>query len=211
MMRQHIPNTISSCMELSILNFRLLNTTTNLFIIYRYPNTSAITLYPELAQLLESNITRLKGHNIITWDFNFQLDNLIHSDASIFRDFLDSMGFLNYINFPMHQFRHTLDPFIEKENNHVIMKVSRGYLPPDHHVIHSWLNISKGMPPVKTITYRGIKNLDHGSFSRNIEKLLKLWQLRNLDHIGREYNQILTDALDTHACLRTRVYTVIHK
>ena len=98
MVSQHIPRTISSCMELSILNFRLLNTAINLFIICRYPATSDITFCIELAQLYESNISTLKGHSILTGDFNFYLDDLIGPNASIFRDFLDSMGLVNYVN-----------------------------------------------------------------------------------------------------------------
>ena len=202
MVKQHIPNTFCSCMELSILDFRLLNTAIILFIIYRYPTTSVITFCTELAQLLESNISTVKGHSILTGDFNFHLDDMINPNPSIFRDFLDSMGLVNYVNFPTHQFRQTLDIFIEEGKNHVIMKVNRGHLLSDHHVILSWLNIDKGKPPVKTITYRKIKNLDHGSFGRDIEKLLQLWQLRNLDHLVREYNQILPYVLDTCAPLR---------
>ena len=73
MVKQHIPNTISSCMKLSILNFRLLNTDINLFIIYRYFTSSAITFCTELAQLLQSNISTLKGHSILTGYFNFHM------------------------------------------------------------------------------------------------------------------------------------------
>ena len=157
-----------------------------------------------MAQLLESNISTLKGHSILTGEFNFHLDYLIDPDASIFRNLLDSMGLLNCVNFHTHQFGHTQDFFIEEDNNNVIMKVSRGHLLSDHHVIHGLLNINKGKLPVKTITYRKIKNLDHGSSGRRIEKLLQLWQLRNLDTLVREYNQILTDALDTHAPIRKK-------
>ena len=64
--KQHIPNTISHCMELSILNYILLNTAINLLIIYRYPNTSAAIFCTELAQLHESNISKLKGDSILT-------------------------------------------------------------------------------------------------------------------------------------------------
>ena len=150
MVKQHIPNTISSsCMELPILNFRLLNTAINLFVICRYPNISAIMFCTELAQLLESNISALKGHSILPRDFNFHLDGSIHPGTSIFRDFLDSTELVNYLNCPMHQFRHTLDLFIEEDNNHAIMKVSTGHLLSDHHVIHSWLNMDKEKPPLK--------------------------------------------------------------
>ena len=89
--KQHIPNTISSCMKLSILNFRLLNTAMNLFITYRYPTTIVITFCTELAQLFESNISTIKGNSILTRDSNFSSEVLIHTITSIFRDFLDSM------------------------------------------------------------------------------------------------------------------------
>ena len=82
-------------MELSFLDFRLLN----LFIVYRYPTTSAIMFCIELAQLLKSNISTLKGDSILLGDFNFHLDDLIHLNASIFMDFLDSIGLVNCINF----------------------------------------------------------------------------------------------------------------
>ena len=111
----------------------------------------------------------------------------------------------------MHQFRQTLDLFVEEDNNHVIMKVSSGHLLSYHHVIHMIVNINNWKLPVKTITYRKAKNLDHSFFGRDIEKLLQLWQLWNLDPIVREYNQILTDALDTYASLRTKTLKVTHK
>ena len=120
--KQHTPNTINSCMELSILDLRLLNTAINLFIIYRYPNASATAFCTELAQLLKRNISILKSHSILSGDFNFHLDDLIHPDTPIFRDFLDSMGLVNYINFPTHQFGHSPDLFIEEDKNHCIQE-----------------------------------------------------------------------------------------
>ena len=91
------------------------------------------------------------------------------------------------------------------------MKVSRGDLLSDHHVIHSWFNIDKRKPPVETITYWKFKKLHHASLGRSIEKLLLLWQLRNLDHLVREYNQVLTNALDVNAPLRTKTLQVTYK
>ena len=73
-------------MELSVFKFRLLNTAINPLIIYRYTTTSAIMFCTELAQLLESNISTLKGHSILAGDFNFHLDDPSHPDDSIFRN-----------------------------------------------------------------------------------------------------------------------------
>ena len=42
-------------------------------------------------------------------------------------------------------------------------------------------------------------------------KLLQLWQLRNLDHIVREYIQIPCNTLDRHAPLRTKTLKETHK
>ena len=177
-------------MEFSILNVRLLNPAINMFGIYRYQTTSVFTFCTELAVpwVKHLNTERSQYSN---WRFQLLLRWPNHPGTSIFRDFLDSMGLVNHINFPPHQFKHTLDLLMEEDNNHVITKVIRGHLLSDHHVILSWPNIGKGKPPVKTITYWKIKNLDHSSFHRDIEKLLQLYQLRKLDVKGIMINVLL--------------------
>ena len=50
--------------------------TLNLYIIYRYPNSSILQFTETLANILEENILSDHGELILTWDFNIHMDNL---------------------------------------------------------------------------------------------------------------------------------------
>ena len=72
----------------------------NLLVIYRYPNTSVISFCNDLADTLENNINALKGHCILTGNFNIHTEDELDNDTRTFNDMLDSLGMVNHITLP---------------------------------------------------------------------------------------------------------------
>ena len=67
----------------------------NLYIIYRYPNTSVLQFTETLANILESNILSNHGELILTGDFNIHMDKPHLSDTVLFNDLLESFNLAN--------------------------------------------------------------------------------------------------------------------
>ena len=64
------------------------NKTLNLYIIYRYPNSSILQFTEALANILEENVLSDYGELILTGDFNIHIDKPHLSDTILFNDFL---------------------------------------------------------------------------------------------------------------------------
>ena len=96
-------------MELSAFDLCIQDRVIDLFVIYRYPNTSVVSFCNDLADTLGNNILTLKGHCILTGDFNIHTDDVLDNDTRTFNDMLNSLGMINHITFPMHKQGHTLD------------------------------------------------------------------------------------------------------
>ena len=64
--------------------------TLNLYVIYRFPNTSVLMFCTELDTVLERNILDTTGKLVLLGDFNIHMDVVDDSDTITFNDFLDS-------------------------------------------------------------------------------------------------------------------------
>ena len=142
----HKINTNSQCMELSAFDLCIQDRVIDLLVIYRHPNTSVVSFCNDLADILGNNILTLKGHCILTGDFNIHIDDTSDNNTKTLNDMLDSLGMINHITFPTQKQGHTLNLFIEEGNSPLITKVTRGHLISDHHFIHAHLNICKNKP-----------------------------------------------------------------
>ena len=96
-------------MEYALFSFRVQESLINLFVIYRFPNTSVLTFCNDLADVLEESILNLTGYISLVGDFNIHVDQVHNSDSITFSDFLDSFGSSNKVWFPTHKHQHTLD------------------------------------------------------------------------------------------------------
>ena len=72
----HKINNNSEYMELSAFDCVI-----NLLVIYRYPNTSVVSFCNDLADILGNNIHTLKGHCILTGDFNIHTEDALDNDT----------------------------------------------------------------------------------------------------------------------------------
>ena len=85
------------------------NKTLNLYIIYRYPNTSVLQFTETLANILERNILFDYEELILTGDFNIHMDKPHLSDTILFNDLLESLNLANKVAFSTHLSQHTID------------------------------------------------------------------------------------------------------
>ena len=208
----HKINTNSQYMELSAFDLHTQDHVIDVLVIYRYPNTSVVSFCDDLADILGNNILTLKGHCILTSDFNIHTDDVLDNDTRTFNDMLDSLGMINHITFPMHKQGHTLELFIKEENSPLIMKVTRGHLISDHHFIHAHLNICKNKPKVNDVTYRKYKQKDKIAFKEDLQRTLEVEHAtHDFRSLVTRYNSDLMQVLDRHAPEKRRLVKVTHK
>ena len=199
-------------MELSAFDLRIQDHVIDLLVIYRYPNTSVVSFCNDLADILGNNILTLKGHCILTGDFNICIDDTSDNNTRTLNDMLDSLGMINHITFPTHKQGHTPDLFIEEGNSPLIMKVTRGHLMSDHHFIHAHLNICKNKPEVNEVTFRKYKRINMTTFKEELQRTLQVKHTtHDLTSLVNRYNSDLRKILDKHAPEKKRLVKITHK
>ena len=182
----------------------------NLYVIYRIPNTSVVQFCSELADLLEGNIVHDHGHLILTGDFNIHMDNPENPDTIIFNDFSESFGLTNLVGFLTHQSNHTIDLTITHHSS-IIKSVRQGEFFSDHCFINTNLHIDQPIPPKKIVTYRKLKNIDKIKFNCDLrDAFIFRNQLTTLEEHVSSYNTILTETLEKHAPIKTKVIRNTH-
>ena len=196
----HKINNNSEYKELSAFDLCIQDCVINLLVIFRYTNTNVISFCNDLAVILGNNIHTLKGHCILTGDFNIHTEDASDSDTWALNDILDSLGVINYITFLTHKQGHTLDLFIEEEDSPLIMKVTRGHLISHDHFIHTYLIICKNKPKVKEVTYRMYKQIEKTVFKEDLQRTLEVEHTTfDLRSVVERYNSYLKEVLDRHA------------
>ena len=97
-----------------------------------------------------------KQNNIITGDFNMQLDNLHDPDATIFKDTIIAFGLRQHINVATHNKGNTLNLLLSEDQANLIGKVEPGALISDHYLLSAALNIKKPHLQKDKVTIRKI-------------------------------------------------------
>ena len=64
----------------------------DVYVVYHYPGTSVISFCEELTDILENNITKIKGHLLLLGDFIIHLDNQDLSDTIISKTLWTLLG-----------------------------------------------------------------------------------------------------------------------
>ena len=202
----------SEYMELSAFDLHIQDHVINLLVIYRYPNTSVISFCNDLADTLENNIHTLKGHCILTGDFNIHTEDALDNDTRTFSDILESLGVVNHVTFPTHKQGYTLDLVIEEEDSPRIVKVTRGHLISDHYFIHAYLSVHKNKPKEMEVTYRKYKQIDKTMFKEDLQRTLEVEHTTfDLRSLVERYNSDLKEILDRHAPEKKKLVKVAHK
>ena len=112
------------------------NKTVNLYIIYRYSNSSVLQFAETLANILEGNILSDHGELILTGNFNIHMDKPHLSDIILFNDLLESFNLANKVAFSTHLSQHTIDLMLFETQSTIVSGIRQGHLFSDHYSIH---------------------------------------------------------------------------
>ena len=104
----------------------------DLYMIYRYPNTSMLNFIECLSKIMEGNILNDCGELVLIGDFNIHIDSPEALDTILFNDFLDSLNLKNLVDFSTHLSTHTIDLIIMDKNSSLISHPRRGHMLSDH-------------------------------------------------------------------------------
>ena len=75
------------------------NKNIDLYVIYRYPNTSMLKFIECLSEIIEGNILNDCGELVLIGDFNIHMDSPEALDTILFTNFLDSLNLKNLVDF----------------------------------------------------------------------------------------------------------------
>ena len=184
-------------MECMSTNIKFKNKNIDLYMIYRYPNTSMLNFIECLSEIIEGNILNDCGELVLIGDFNVHMDSQEALDTILFKDFLDSLNLKNLVDFSTHLSNHSIDLIIMDKNSSLISHPRRDHMLSDHHYILADLQIITQPPPVNTIKYRKLKSISPS----NLEADLRSIDLsgNTLSECIESYNSNLVKILDSHA------------
>ena len=110
-------------MEFAEYNIMLKTKTINMYVIYRPPSTSVLKFCEDLFDLLSDNIVQDRGKLLLVVDFNIHVDDHNNADTITFKEFMESIGIRNHINFTTHTSHHALDLVLTNEDDRLVSRV----------------------------------------------------------------------------------------
>ncbi|KAK2561923.1 hypothetical protein P5673_015343 [Acropora cervicornis] len=166
--------------------------------------------YDEFVNHLE-NVVMCPEILIITGDFNFHQNYSTNSDAITFTELLETFGLLQYISLPTHVSGHILDLLITRSSDDIcICSIHVSSLRiSDHNFVHAKFSIPRPHLSVEKVKSRKIKQINGESFKSDLKASdLCTTSRSNLDDMVKCYDDKLTDLLESHAPLKTKVIVV---
>ena len=92
----------------------------DLYVIYRYPNTSMLNFIECLSKIIEGNILNDHGELVLMGDFNVHMNSPEAPDTILFNNFLDSLNLKSLVDFLTHLSNHSIDLIITDKNSSLI-------------------------------------------------------------------------------------------
>ena len=166
-------------------------------IVYRQPYSSldpvfASVFFDEFSQFLE---------NVVMCP---EVDN----DTKKFMDLLETFSLSQHVSGPTHLSGHTLDLIITRLSDDVVLASPKGTFPiSDHFIIQCPIGFPWPALSCKELTFCKLKNIDIAKFSADIASSMLCASVNwdNIDALSDCFNMTLTDILDKHAPLKTRI------
>ena len=170
-------------------------------LIYRPPQSNKNDFLTELSEFLSENIAS-KNELVLLGDFNFHLEDDKSPHTRELCNLLTAFGLESSITQPTHKAGHSLDAVIHMKNsaftfNHRIVDLDIS----DHFLIEISLDVSKPVPPKKSIVKRNLKNIDLDKLKNDISNALEIPADSSIDTAVQIYNENLRGVIDSHAPL----------
>ena len=178
----------------------------NINVIYRPPETKVLSFISDLTDLLESQITS-PGPITILGDLNIKVNDKSNGDTINFLDFINTFGLAIQITEPTHRLGNTLDLIITEETSNHIPSVKTDCLFSDHNLVLFDLTSTSTTSAKRTLTFCKIKKINK-KFKSGIKQ--KIGNCQKLDENMLDenldlYKKALTTTLDDHAPEQTKV------
>lgn len=199
------------------------NSTFRLCIIYRPPasklnNVKTSVFFEEYSKYINAHVVA-NVELIITGDMNFPLNKPSELCTQKFMSLLKEHGLTQHVREPTHVHGHILDVVITRDNSHILKHSpcvddnyicdSTGNTFLDHKGISCILQISKPSKPRKSVSYRKLRSIDIDKFASEIQSSMTYnSESISLSDLVRHYNDRIIEAIDNHAPLQTKVFTV---
>ena len=197
-----------SSFELLVVNCKSINLI--VVPVYRPPNTSINTFLDEFGNLLTC-LHRHKCHLIILGDFNIPLNkSSVHS--SRFLELIDLFSFTQHVKRPTNLHGNIIDLIISSLYFPSIETYDLSSVVSDHFLIEFDFYIPCKLPPVharRSVTSRNLSNIDVGNFNNDLcASLSNNFDSSSPDNASSSLNQSITDTLNSHAPLKTKMITL---
>ena len=145
---------------------------------------------------------------VISGDFNLHLDDLRDNDTKKFMDLLETFSLSQHVSGPTHLSGHTLDLIVTRSSDDVVLASPKATFPiSDHFIIQCPIGFPRPALSCKELTFRKLKNIDIAEFSADIASSVLCASVHwdNIDALSDCFNMTITDILDKHAPLKTRI------
>jgi hypothetical protein len=182
-------------------------------LIYRPPPSpqngySVSQFLTEFSDFLESRITSA-GKLLIAGDFNFHWDDPNNPDTIQIKNVIASSNLRQHVSDATHTSLHTLDWILTRETESILKSTEVSSLITDHHLIHCTLKLARPPLPREVRTYRSYRSLDCKQLQIDIDNSALIENPNDsLCGLVEQYNKTLSNLLDKHAPLKTRVITI---
>ena len=123
-------------------------------------------------------------------------------------DLLETLSLSQHVSGPTHLSGHTLDLIITCSSDDVVLASPKATFPiSDYFIIQCPIGFPRPALSRKELTFRKLKNIDIAEFSTDIASstLCASVHWDNIDALSDCFNMTLTDTLDKHAPLKTRI------
>ena len=201
--------------ELLDVTFKSASQLLRIIAVYRPPkstkNMATISDFiSEFSTLLET-VVPSSGHLLVAGDFNFPFENTNSSDTSKLVDLLHSVGLKQHVKISTHSKGHTLDLLITRSSEQLLHSIrSDNSLNSDHSLLYFGLNVQRPPNTKVTISQRHFHTMNIDRLIDIISpKLISRPRNTNPDDLYLYFHQIVTDALDTVAPVKSK--SVINK
>jgi exonuclease III len=174
---------------------------------FRKNGINSNLFFEEFADLLSKQIL-LPGQLIFLGDFNIHWNKPTDTATMKLNDIIDSYGLRQHVHQPTQTCGNTLDLVITRHDDDVICDVAVSDMISDHAIVDIKLAVSKPGRPKKKVSYRKYRAIDINQLRTDIlECDLTVSPSSALDQLVEQYDTCLSNLMDKHAPIRTKVFT----
>ncbi|XP_064653237.1 uncharacterized protein LOC135503563 [Lineus longissimus] len=179
-------------------------------VVYRPPSSvPSSVFFCEFAEYLEAIVT-CPECLVISDDFNIHVNDPHDNEARRFLEVLDTFGLQQHVSGPTHVSGNTLDLILTRESDDLVIgDVAHSHYLSDHMFVDCHLSLSRPEVTKNTVSFRMLRQIDIQSFQKDIDtSVLSNPTSADIDELVTCYNETLSNLLDKHAPIITKVTTV---